>query len=170
VIERLGIEVSERYLNGAHVVLACADSPEDLETTVAIVKTKSEGSIVPVWTKVDLLTNSDQTDCPKAIRVSVETGVGLQELLGVIDETIAARYGEIGSDLPMLMSARHTHALTAALSEIEQFQQAWRDALLPAPVASVHLRTGVGILEEMIGNVDVEDVFDRVFSTFCVGK
>jgi tRNA modification GTPase len=170
VIERLGIEVSERYLNAAHVVLACADSPEDLETTVAIVKRKSEASIVPVWTKVDLLTSSDQVDCQTAIRVSAETGTGLQRLLGVIDETLAARYGEIAPDLPMLMNVRHAHALGAALSEIEQFQYAWREAVLPAPVASVHLRTAVGILEEMIGTVDVEDVFDRVFSTFCVGK
>jgi tRNA modification GTPase len=37
-------------------------------------------------------------------------------------------------------------------------------------VASVHLRTAVYLLEELIGAVDVEDVFDRVFNSFCVGK
>jgi tRNA modification GTPase len=170
VIERLGIEVSERYLTGAHIVLACADNPEDLETTVAVVKTRSQGSVLPIWTKFDLVADSDQSTVPNTIRASAETGMGLPRLLGIIHETIAARYGEIAPDLPLLTSARHAYALGEALYEIEQFQRAWRDSVLPAPVASVHLRTAVGILEEMIGNVDVEDVFDRVFSTFCVGK
>jgi tRNA modification GTPase len=170
VIERLGIEVSERYLCDAHLVLACADSPEDLETTIAAVGKKSESLIIPVWTKLDLVAYSDQKIYPGAIRVSAETGAGLKQLLGAIDEMITARYGEIAPDLPMLTSARHTYALGVALSEIEQFQQAWGDAVLPAPVASVHLRTAVSILEEVIGTVDIEDVFDRVFSTFCVGK
>jgi len=70
----------------------------------------------------------------------------------------------------MLTRARHRQALTAALAEIRQFQQAWREEKLPAPVASVHLRTAVYALEELIGAVDVEDVLERVFSSFCVGK
>jgi tRNA modification GTPase len=37
-------------------------------------------------------------------------------------------------------------------------------------VASVHLRAAVYVLEELIGAVDVDDVLDRVFSSFCVGK
>jgi tRNA modification GTPase len=37
-------------------------------------------------------------------------------------------------------------------------------------VAAVHLRAAVLALEELIGSVDVEDVLERVFRTFCVGK
>jgi tRNA U34 5-carboxymethylaminomethyl modifying GTPase MnmE/TrmE len=57
-----------------------------------------------------------------------------------------------------------------ACSEIEQFLGAWREKNLPATIASIHLRTAVSTLEELIGTVEVEDVFDRVFSSFCVGK
>jgi tRNA modification GTPase len=32
------------------------------------------------------------------------------------------------------------------------------------------LRTAVYVLEELIGTVDIEDVLERVFSSFCVGK
>jgi tRNA U34 5-carboxymethylaminomethyl modifying GTPase MnmE/TrmE len=41
---------------------------------------------------------------------------------------------------------------------------------LPATVAAVHLHSARGFLEELVGTVDVEDVLDRVFSSFCVGK
>jgi tRNA modification GTPase len=37
-------------------------------------------------------------------------------------------------------------------------------------VAAVHLREATRHLEELIGVVDVEDVLDRLFSSFCVGK
>jgi tRNA modification GTPase len=48
--------------------------------------------------------------------------------------------------------------------------EAWREEKLPATVAAVHLQTAVYSLEELIGAVGVEDVLDRVFSSFCVGK
>jgi tRNA modification GTPase len=57
-----------------------------------------------------------------------------------------------------------------ASNELGQFERAWGVEQLPAPVASVHLHTAVYVLEELIGAVDVEDVFDRLFSSFCVGK
>ena len=41
---------------------------------------------------------------------------------------------------------------------------------LPAPVAGTHLRAAMRALEDVIGAVGVEDVLDRVFSAFCVGK
>ena len=41
---------------------------------------------------------------------------------------------------------------------------------MPAVVSAVHLHSARGHLEELIGVLNVEDVLDRVFSTFCVGK
>jgi tRNA modification GTPase len=170
LIEQLGIEVSERYLAAADVVLCCADNAEGLKTTISAIGKKSDAVLISVRTKSDLVTNGDQSKNAADISVSAETGMGLHQLLNVIDEAIESTYGEIAPNLPMLTRARHQHALAAALSEIEQFQRAWGENALPAPVASVHLRTAVFALEELIGNVDLDDVFDRVFSTFCVGK
>ena len=170
-IERLGIEVSERYLADAHVILACADSPEGLEETVSLVTRNSSAPVLAVRTKADLVAERDKPAGPQpTIAVSAETGLGLQNLLEAIDEVLREKHGEIIPDLPILTRARHRHALTVACSEIEQFHRAWREENLPATIASVHLRTAVSALEELIGAVDVEDVFDRVFSSFCVGK
>jgi tRNA modification GTPase len=170
-IEKLGIEVSERYLAGAHVILACAEDPEGLAATAKRVSRNSAAPILRVRTKADLVANRYKSaDGGSSIPVSAETGAGLQDLLEAIDQVLREKHGEIAPDTPVLTRARHRHALTLACSEIEQFQSAWRERSLPATVASVHLRTAVSTLEELIGTVEVEDVFDRVFSSFCVGK
>lgn len=169
-LERLGIEVSERYLADAHVILACAETAESLEHTVDLVARNTSAPILGVRTKSDLVAKRDKLTKQGSIAVSAETGSGLQDLLDAIDEVLRREHGEILPDLPILTRARHRHALTVACSEIEQFHRAWREEKLPATVASVHLRTAVSELEELIGAVEVEDVLDRVFSSFCVGK
>jgi tRNA modification GTPase len=169
-IERLGIEVSQRYLSNADVVLACGEDCRSLEETVNIVSHASTAPVVPVFTKTDLVSTRDEMPIPDVIRVSAETGAGLQDLLRAINETLDARHGEIVPDLPILTRARHRKALDIARSELEQFRSGWGEEKLPVTVIAVHLRTAVHALEELIGAVEIEDVLDRVFSSFCVGK
>ena len=168
-VERLGIEVSERYLAAADVVLACAETPEDLETTLAFVRPRSKAGVVAVLTKADLVATRYKRQS-NALSVSAETGVGLPELLSRIESLIDEQQGPRAPDVPLLTRARHKHALELARSEISDFCHAWTDDKLPATVAAVHLRTAITALEELVGAVDVEDVLDRVFSSFCVGK
>ena len=170
-IELMGIEVSERYLASAHLILACAENSENLAETTNLVGRSSTAPILAVRTKSDLVSVGDEISSSSgAIRVSAETGAGLQELLGVIDDTLDTRHGAILPDLPILTRARHQNAIGTARSELQQFANGWREEKLPATVAAVHLRTAVCALEELIGAVEVEDVLDRVFSSFCVGK
>ena len=170
-IERLGVEVSERYLASAHIALACAKDPGSLEETISLVSSQSTASIIPVRTKADLVTGRHEYRSSRtSIPVSAETGSGLQDLLGAIDDGLDSLHGEISPDVPLLTRARHRQAISSARSEVDQFLGAWCEQKLPATVASVHLRTAVFALEELIGAVDVEDVLDQVFSSFCVGK
>ena len=170
-IERMGIEVSERYLAEAHVVLACGESPEQLKETIDVIAKESRAPVLAVRTKADLVAKRDKSgEFRPHVAVSTETGLGLQDLLEAIDEVLREKHGEIVPDLPILTRARHRQALTVACSEIKQFRRAWKEENLPATIASIHLRTAIATLEELIGTVEVEDVFDRVFSSFCVGK
>ncbi|HXN76058.1 MAG TPA: tRNA uridine-5-carboxymethylaminomethyl(34) synthesis GTPase MnmE [Gemmatimonadaceae bacterium] len=170
-LERLGIEVSERYLANAHVVVACAEDSQSLEDTVSLVGQSSTAPILAVRTKADLVSIRDEyVPSGDVISVSAETGSGLQELLAAIDDSLNAQHGEIVADVPMLTRARHGKAIITARLELEGFRRAWREGKLPATIASVHLRTAIHALEELIGAVEVEDVLDRVFSSFCVGK
>lgn len=170
-IERLGVEVSERYLATADVVLACAEDSRSLEETIGLVSRNSTAPILAVRTKSDLVSKGDETTPSQiVIPVSAETGTGLQELLGAIDDTLDTRHGEIVPDLPLLTRARHRKAISTARAELGQFIAAWQEEKLPATIAAVHLGTAVHALEELIGAVEVEEVLDRVFSSFCVGK
>jgi tRNA modification GTPase len=170
-LERLGIEVSERYLVAADIVLACGDDAGSLDHAVEVIRGHSRAPTLAVRTKADLVSTSDQSPlAADTLWVSAETGAGLRELVAAIDRVIDARHGEIAPDLPILNNARHRRAIEAAYGEVEEFARAWGEEQLPTTVAAVHLRTAVSALEELVGSVEIEDVLDRVFSSFCVGK
>jgi len=171
-IERLGIEISERYMKSADVVLACADSADELVSTLAKVRTLTDMPVICVRTKADLdempATAPGQTrDC---VFVSAEARTGLEGLIDRITDHLRATYGDHGTEIPMLTTARQAHAIETALSEMRSFLTARSDERVPAIIAAVHLRECVRVLEELIGAVDIEDVLDTLFSTFCVGK
>ncbi len=166
-VERLGIEVSERYLRGADVVVLCADSDEALEDARVRISALSTAPVIQVHTKSDLAPRTPRSD---GIAVSALAGEGLDRLRGRIMEEISRRVGA-GTDFPVAaISARQRVAIEAAHSEVELFAEAWRRAELPASVAAAHVRGAIGALDNLIGVVDADDVLSRVFSTFCVGK
>ena len=70
---------------------------------------------------------------------------------------------------PVVTRARHRTALEHALVELEGFWTA-RQAGVDAAAAATHLRTAVAALDDLIGAITPEDVLDRVFAAFCVGK
>jgi tRNA modification GTPase len=168
-VERLGIEVSERYLARADVVLLCADSADAMRDANERIRTLTRGRIVQVHTKADAAEASAPIQSPD-LRVSAVTGAGLQELRKALMHAVSECAGGASESSTIVTSARQRAAIDAALGEIREFRIAWRSRELPAPVAATHLRAAVAALDELIGVVDVDDVLARVFSNFCVGK
>jgi tRNA modification GTPase len=171
-IEKLGIEVSERYLAGADVALACADDLEGLGETAAALTSLSDAPVISVWTKSDLrppihAANSKTGD---AISVSAEERTGLGELFERISAELKKSYGTHSTDAPVLTTARQHGAITLARDELRRFQDSRTVGDAPMSIAAVHLRAATGALEDLIGAVDVEDVLTKLFSTFCIGK
>ena len=169
LVERLGIEVSERYLARSEAVLACGERPDDVASTAALVAAMTDAPVIGVLTKTDRPRGADW-EPTSAIATSAETGAGLTAVLEAIEDVVSARHGQPALDAPVLTRARHVAALRHAADELAQFMATWSAGTLPAPVAAVHLRAAVGALEELVGAVDVDDVLDRVFRSFCVGK
>lgn len=172
-LESLGIEVSERYLTRAHVVVACADSVMMLRHTAAAIVARTRAPLIGALTKRDLFSEGEETSAETSypvVGVSAQRGDGLQTLLARVTETIIETMGETDPDTPILTRARHRSALTRARQELGAFSEAWATRTLPEPIAATHVRAASAALDELIGAVDVEDVFARVFSTFCVGK
>jgi tRNA modification GTPase len=173
-VERLGIEMSERYVARAHLLIACGENKSAMKRAGSVLSGLSSAPVVSVLTKSDLAVNGtaevDDAEPARYVKVSVVTGDGLGRLQDEIDVTLTETYGELNPDLPVLVRARHIQGIKVARAEIAEFRSVWATDRLPAPVAAVHLRAGATALEMLIGAVSTEDVLERVFSAFCVGK
>lgn len=170
VVERLGIEVSEQHIKDAHVVLVCHD---DDKTALALetVSSLTSAILLPVRTKIDQRQMNDRPGhSSEAVGVSAVTGLGLDDLLSCIGRHLDATLGEVPIDRPVLTRTRHRIALESACREMRLFAEAWVSRAVPSVVAAVHVRAASAALDELIGSVDVDDILERVFRTFCVGK
>lgn len=170
-IEKLGIGVSEKYLAGADVALACADTLDALNDTAAALASLTDAPVIRVWTKSDLRpATQGEGKRGESISVSAEARIGLGELFERISSVLARSYGTHPPEAAVLTTARQEVAITRALEELQRFQRAHEANEAPMTLAAVHLRAATTALEELIGAVDVEDVLTKLFSTFCVGK
>jgi tRNA modification GTPase len=160
-IERMGIAIAKRYLDSADLVVFCRDAEDDQlpdvgQTPVVEVVTKSDRPVRPPVR-------------PPVLGVSVVTGQGLPELRRRLAEVAFGRLLALGDVEPVVTRARHRTALEGARRELDGFWAA-RSAGVDAAAAATHLRAAVLALDELIGAVTPEDVLDRVFAAFCVGK
>jgi tRNA modification GTPase len=172
-IDRLGIEMSRRYLGAADLVLLCVEAGRTAEPDeAAIAETRPT---LLVRTKLDLTGRTEG----EGVGVSVVTGVGLDRLRRAVAERVFAERMSLGDLEPALTRARHRTALDRArmalAGALEQMGGAGAGpvggaAIADAVLAAHHVREAATALDELIGTVDVEDVLDRVFASFCVGK
>ena len=178
-IEQLGVAMTARALAEADVVLACGDSPSSLGEAVAGAAARTAAPVMAVRTKGDLAPPSSdlvpdryELGAERPVVVSAVTGGGLAELRARLERLVEGNVGDEWRDTPLLTRERHRAAIATARSEVAAFQDAWSDGdhAVPVVVAAVHLRAAATALESLIGVIDVDDVLDRVFRTFCVGK
>ena len=97
--------------------------------------------------------------------LSAKSGSGLSVLEGWIEGVVRDRLSR--REAPALSRARHRQAVERALEHL----QAARSQLARAPeLAASDVHLAIRALESLTGRIDVEDVLDRVFSQFCIGK
>jgi tRNA modification GTPase len=164
-LERMGIEVSRRYVAAADLVLLCVEAGEEVSPAERALL--AERPSLLVRSKTDLAPEADGG----GVGVSVVTGQGLDRLREAIatrlfGDQVSAGYADFE---PMLSRERHRAGLTHAAASLDQARPELGkggDAVL----AAHHLRGAVTALEELIGLVHPDEVLARVFSRFCVGK
>ena len=169
-VERMGVDVTLRYLEKADIVLYCSDSAsEEHAETLELIRSFGKSYLV-IRTKADLVGREcRQRAPPDTIFVSALTGSGLP---GLHRELVRSMFTVVGSTLgsePVITRARHRVALETALAEVEAFGSS-RASGVETVVAATHLRAAVTALETLVGLVTPEEVLDRVFASFCVGK
>jgi tRNA modification GTPase len=123
------------------------------------------GSSLLVLTKSDLLIGPP-AGMPAGQFTSSRTGQGLAELRRQIGEALSSHAAEAVG--PAATAARCGDSLRRAQAGLEQARLA---AGRGAPeLAAAELRTALDALGEVVGAVYTEDLLDRIFSRFCIGK
>lgn len=177
-VEQLGIEVARRYLAGADVVVFCRDTTDEFETVEAEFVGGLVGiPVLVVGTKSDL--RADGADTPAHIRggprelpvveTSIESGAGLAAVREALAEMVFSGLVQADADAPVVTRGRQARKIRTAAEHVEAFAS---DAMggVPAELAASHLLPAETALEEVVGVITGDDVLDRVFRDFCVGK
>ena len=120
-----------------------------------------------------LLNKSDLGESPsvtsiesvQSFKLSALTGDGMELFESALSEAVKTRYSP-GRDAG-LTRARHKDCVLRAKNALSRAS----NALNIAPeLAGDDLRAALQALRELAGETDIEAVFDRIFSRFCVGK
>lgn len=164
-IEVMGVEVSRRYLEAADIVLFCMDLSATQEVSESLF-THNQRTVI-VGTKADV---ADQVAGSSSdyLSVSAHTGIGIPALRHQLAERLFGGVVRGGGDLALLTRERHRVAVSAALDAVSLA----RGELGAGEVvlAAHQLQAAVAALDDLIGVVERDEVFDRVFAGFCVGK
>lgn len=163
-IDAMGQRVAERYAGAADLVLYCEAGFGPLAVGPwRLVGVATEAGVLKVRTKSDLGgTGGD-------VAVSALSGEGLDQLRRAVAERLFAGGVTLADMEPVLTRERHRVALaraSEALAAARPEVASGGDAVL----AAHHVQEAVRALDSLIGVVDVEEVLDRVFASFCVGK
>jgi len=157
-IEAEGIRRSHRRAAEADLRLVIRDADEPISADPVL---GSGPDTIRVLNKIDRAPDASRAE--DEIAISVRTGAGLDRLLDVLAEAVERRLTGDGS--PALTRARHRAALEDA-----------RDALARVPTAPLpelaaeDLRLALRAIGRITGRVDVEDMLDLLFGSFCIGK
>jgi tRNA modification GTPase len=158
-VEQAGIARARDRAAQADLRLHVVDCPSDLPHAQAL-----PAGTFSVLNKLDLW--SDVVLPPASLAVSVHTGEGIAHLLSALAN--AARALLPGEDAVLVTRTRHRVALDDAATALDR-------ALVLGAAADLgllaeELRLAAAAIGRVTGAFGVEDVLDRIFATFCIGK
>lgn len=152
VVEGLGIEKARRRA-------------EQADLRVFVIQDDMLPWMVPmpqdivVRSKADLLGEVEGS-------ISGLTGFGIDVLVKRITETLAAKSANVG----LATRERHRLAITRAFDNLNAAAAVAQLGPNHYEIVAEELRSAVRALDVLVGRVDVEDLLDQIFSSFCIGK
>lgn len=173
--EKEGVKRSLRALDEADAVIAVIDGsvfPDD-EDILVLEKIKGKTSIITI-NKSDLPLADKGIEAllepysENLIRISATSGSGLDSLKDKLVEISIGNKpsGEGGS---VITNVRHKIAIDSAMNALERASEAL-NTHSPLEIVALEMRDGLDRLGEIVGAVSTEDILDRIFSEFCIGK
>lgn len=170
-VERAGVERAVARLEEADVVLFVADGSEPLTAEDEELCRRLEGrTVVGVRNKADREAVWTTPEGPwplPFVPISALRSEGLEGL----EHAIAARLPTTAdaSDGVVVTSIRHFDCLRRAAEHVTRATQIL-EGKGELELVAAELQQAGAALDEIVGRSDIEDVLDRVFSRFCVGK
>ena len=174
-VEAEAIARADRAGGEADLVLFVMDAAEDPdpETCAAAQRLPLDRTIV-IGNKCDLAEPDGPSrvrqvtsvaPAAEALRTSAATGAGLDELRRRITAQLRTVVDRSASGLAL--NARHTDALHRAAQALDRAAEACE---LGLDLAAADLREALSAVGEIAGHVLTDDILDRIFASFCIGK
>ncbi len=162
-VESEGVRRALEVSKGSELRLAVFDASAPIDK-VTLNQLINKNTII-VANKID---KTDKTvEWPsdtRVVEISAKTGQGLKELASVLNAYITKRF-EIGTRKNVLTRTRHREALTETLAALVRASE-----VAAVELFAEDLRLAARSLGRITGRVDVEDILDRIFLEFCIGK
>jgi len=172
-VEKIGMEKTRERIQNADLLLFMTDmehplSAEDYDIFRAISGKKR----IWVINKSDLASGrkaqipESWQDMPRII-ISAKYDQSIGELKDLIAETVLT--SAFACENAVIPNLRHKQAMEKSMQAVNTAKQGMEKGL-PFELISMDIRESADLLGEIIGLTVREDVLDRIFSTFCIGK
>lgn len=182
--ERQGVLRSLRALEEADLIIIIIDGSVSLHAGDAEILNKVQDfkTLIAI-NKSDLVTAEKESEAKlrpysdHIVHISAKTGFGLDTLKDKLLETALNKRGG-GRGIPgtdsesngvIVTNIRHKTALDKALDALKRASDAMESGQ-PLEIIAFDMRDALDRLGEIVGAVTTEDLLDRIFSEFCIGK
>ena len=166
-VETLGIERSYAAMADADCTLLVIDLSQPAGPLDAVLAARVAGPLLVVGNKCDLPRRNSTASLPvSALPVSALTGEGIDELRNRIHALVAP---EGVQEAGFLTSLRHARLLDEVLLALERAKVAAEEHV-PHEMLLLDLYSALTPLDAITGATTADDILNRIFATFCIGK
>lgn len=171
-VEKIGVERAIKSADNAKIVLAVFDGSDELcdDDLMAIARTFGKKTIA-IINKTDLDSKIDIENIEKYFEHIVYiSALNKQDTHKITDKILEIlNFSDINFDGEIITNARQAAAITRAAERCEDAYYAAKRGMTP-DVVTMDAEGAMAVLGEIIGKNVHEDVINRIFSSFCVGK
>lgn len=175
LVEKIGVDKAKEMVDESDLVIAVFDASDRLtdEDYEIIDIIKNKNSII-LLNKTDLPNKYDETYLKKLlpnkeiIITSIVKGLGLNKLEDTIKDMFYSGELEVESDV-IVTNIRHKNQLVKAKKNMEDGIEGI-DLNMPLDCIEVDVKSCWENLGEISGDTVGEDILDKIFSEFCIGK